>query len=235
MARHGGKGRLLLVAVLLYTLLWQAYWPGPAEAAFGIGDVVFDPSVVAQLLEEMAQTVELVQQGISNLMHLTNMGMISSILAHVEAMMETMQDIMDDIAAISRDWNALIQDDQLPTTAAQLFAWNARASGLMLQATRKAYTAMSLLHGVLQLMRDAQRLFALIQSLAGHQAALELIAGQMITLVNETVRAETLTASYHQAMLAPVVVQAVNSRAQESLARERLENFGVVGPHLDLR
>lgn len=227
--------RGLVVALVCYTLLWQGYWPGEAEAAFGVGDVVFDPSVVAQIIQQITATVELVQQGIANLMALSNMGTISVILAHVQAMMATMQDIMDDIAIISRDWNALMGDDQLPTTAVQLFEWNSRASGLMLQATRKAYTAMSLLQGVLQLLSDAQRLFALIQSLGGQLASLQLIAGQMVTLVNETVRAETLMTAYHQAMMSPVAVEAVNERAAEFLARERIEGFGVVGPHLDLR
>ena len=228
-----GVRRLCVVSTLLYVLLWQGYWVGKVQAQGAM--LVNDPGVIAQIIKQIAETVELLQQGIANLTHLANIGMLGAILAHVEAMMETAQDIMDDIAVIARDWNALMEEDQLPTTAVQLFTWNARANGLMLEATRKAYTAMSLLHGVIQLMRDAQRLFSLIQSLAGNLAGLELIAGQIITLVNETVRAETLTAAYHQAMLSPVAMDAVNTRAAEHLARARVQDFGVVGPHLDLR
>jgi hypothetical protein len=234
MPRRPDVKRVLVIACVLYALLWQGYWPGKAAAQVG-AQLVNDPGVIAQIINQITQTVELVQQGIAHLTALSNLGTIGVILAHVQAMMETAQDIMDDIAAISRDWNALVADDQLPTTAVQLFEWNSRASGLMLRGTQRAFAAMSLLHGVLQLLADAQRLFALIQSLGGQLASLQLIAGQMVTLVNETIRAETLMASYHQAMLSPVIVEAVNERAAEFLARERLQDFGVVGPHLDLR
>jgi hypothetical protein len=204
--------------------------PLPADAAFGVGDIVYDPTVWAEAFTTAVNTTAMAQNQLKDLASLSNLSEFGNLIVSTQRLLLHVQRIAGRLKGRNGQWVSLTDmnrfremDPQDLSDALEMF--NQESSGLMGMCANEAMEAQELLEEIGSALQDTSTFVSAIAAIAGTVQGLQRLAGTMALAASEVMRMQVLAGTFHQAMLNDKLVISVNEQVSGLLARERLKDW----------
>jgi hypothetical protein len=196
----------------------------PASAAFGIGDIVFDPTNLEQNIIQVAYLLQVIGLTTKDLASLTNIGPILNILAQTQGVMNDMQIILDKAGVRVEGWRQLTSS--IPCSGTDLRTWNAQAGRWGLDSVDDARDILPLARRSINLVSNLMELLGMISGLFGTTSGLQSVSALTSVVAVKLDQIQSITLPYQQARLGEQQMAHVNHLSSICLRQQLFVGWG---------
>jgi len=211
----------------LLIVLWASMvlYPRESTAVFGVGDVVFDPSVFGQAVIEVAQSFSMLQNMIKDVAPLAHMGQAMQVVLLTQSVLAQVDGLAHKIQARAGIWTT----KPVFTTMQDLSRFRETAAGYCQQSRIDALSVQSLLADASRLSRTLSALIDSIGILTGSVAGLQAVSTELTGISGQLATLQATAAANHEATLCESWSREYRRQGLVILQQQLFRDYGFVG------
>jgi conjugal transfer/entry exclusion protein len=209
-------------------MAWLSWLPTVAEAAFGVGDVVFDPTNLVENAATAVRTLEEVNLTIRDLSGLASLQHHLTTIGEIQAVLGVVLQIAERMNGRYTRWTMLIPVGYSVCTIEDLIIWQRRYRQDTDESLADLGYSAETFAGMSQALTNIIGYIQSQMGIGGSVQGLQNLHGATTTAATSTKQLQTLTQGYHEAYSRKELEAQVSKVALDRMSEARMAGlYGV--------
>jgi hypothetical protein len=196
--------------------------PTSSDAAFGVGDVVFDPSNFQQNLATAVQSLQMVSLMTKDLAPIREVGAFLQTVTIAQHLGSQIREIGGRMLGRTQWWN----EQRVPESLQELVIFRHQAMDVCSQTHMDALGIQGLIDDLLQMMETLNHLMGNIQSLLGSVSNLQQVNAALGVAAHHIGTLAAMSAGEHESAICERTKENLEARAVGAVINEQMRNWG---------